>query len=247
MSETLSVNGIVLFAAPVGDYDKRLILLTKERGRITAFARGARKSKSRLLAAANPFVLGSFEVYEGRSAYNLYQAEVSQYFTDLAKEVPGVYYGYYFLEFADYYAREGVDGSEMVNLLYVTLRAVVKKTVNIRLIRRIFELRLMVINGEYPNVFSCLSCGKSEDLVGFSMKKAGTVCRDCFLKTADAESISATLLYTLQVVEGADLKKLYSFNVKEEVLCEFESFMDRYMDCYIDRKFKSLDILEMMS
>ena len=124
--ELISATGMVISASPVGDYDKRLVILTKERGKITCFARGAKRASSQLRAPSRPFVFGVFTMSEGRDAYNLYGAEVENYFEELSKDMECACYASYFAEFAGYYGRENVDESENIRLLYQSYRALLK-------------------------------------------------------------------------------------------------------------------------
>lgn len=149
MRETADVKGVVLSAQRLGENDKRLVVLTRERGKITVFANGVRKLNNPNMAVSNPFVFATFHLYEGRSAYTLVSAEVVSYFTQLAEKQPAVWYGFYFLELASYYGREGEEASSMVDLLYLSLKALLRGSLGIDHIRRTFELRMMVINGEF--------------------------------------------------------------------------------------------------
>ena len=153
------MNGMVLSAMPIGDYDKRLIILTVERGKISAFARGARKPNSSLLACSQPFSYGEFTVYAGRDSYTVTAAQVSNYFPGLREEPEKVYLGIYFCEVADYFAREGNDERGMLGLLYQSLRALESKKFAPKLVRHIFELKAVCIDGEAPLVFECVCCG----------------------------------------------------------------------------------------
>lgn len=243
MSDRLMVTGIVLQAFPIGECDKRLVLLTKERGKITVFARGARRTASPLLAAANSFVFGKFFLVEGRTSYRLTGAEVQNYFREIAFDMEAACYGSYFLEFADYYTRENNDELEMLRLVYAALRAILNKNLDNRLVRCVYELKAMVINGEYPQVFSCPLCGKEEELCSYFPEKNGIVCRDCAESNPDCIRLEPSAVYTLQYVISAPAGKLFAFAVSDEVLKEFAGLMAYLRKRYIGHTFKSEEIL----
>ena len=87
MREIISVTGMVIRASAFGESDKRLVLLTRERGKITVFSRGCKRPGNVLMAASRPFVFGTFFLVEGRDAYNLQRAEVKNYFETIAADM----------------------------------------------------------------------------------------------------------------------------------------------------------------
>lgn len=152
MQEFIFVTGMVLKQSPSGDYDRRVTILTKERGKIAAFARGARRQGNRLAAATNSFAFGTFKLYPGRDAYTLSDAEIKNYFQELMSDYEGAYYGMYFAEIADYYTRENNDEKQMLLLLYQSLKALTAPVLKRPLVRCVYELKSIAVNGEYPGI-----------------------------------------------------------------------------------------------
>ncbi len=152
MQEVICVTGMIIRQMPVGEYDRRICLLTKERGKIAAFARGARKPGSKMAAATNPFSFGTFKLYEGKNSYTVAEAEIQNYFEELRSDFIGAYYGMYFAEVADYYTRENNDERLMLKLLYQTLRALCAPSLDNRLVRCIYEIKAIAVNGEFPGL-----------------------------------------------------------------------------------------------
>lgn len=150
--EILDLHGVILKTADYSEFDRRLSILTAERGKITVFAKAVKRPGNRLMAATEPFTFGIFRVSEGRSAYNLKDAEIKNYFEALRFDMDAFYLGSYFLEFADYYSRENIEDTPLLNLIYTSLLALLKDDFDNSLVRSIFEFKILSIEGELPEV-----------------------------------------------------------------------------------------------
>ncbi|MBQ8231561.1 MAG: DNA repair protein RecO [Lachnospiraceae bacterium] len=213
MQEFICVTGMILKQMPVGEYDRRICLLTKERGKISAFARGARKPGSKMAAGTNPFSFGTFKLYEGKNSYTVAEADIQNYFEELRTDYIGACYGMYFAEIADYYTRENNDEREMMKLLYQSLRALCAPSLPDRLIKCIYEIKAIAINGEFPGL-------------------------------PNDRNVTEVAAYTVEYIVASSVEKLYTFTVKEPILEELESLSELYRTHFMEKEFKSLEILK---
>lgn len=213
MQDFVSITGMILKTVPISDYDRRIVILTKERGKIAAFVKGARRQNSRFMAATDVFCFGEFKLYPGKNSYNLMDMNIQNYFEELRMDFEGAYYGMYFLEIADYYTRENNDEKEMLKLVYQSMRALLLPSIPNRLVRYIYEMKAVMVNGEFPGA-------------------------SAFMELSEAAA------YTVGFIEAASVERLYTFSVSEEILAELSAFTTVMRKHCLDRKFKSLEILE---
>ncbi len=150
MEELKLVQGIVLKHYPVGEYDYAVTIFTATDGKISAFARSARKPGGRLSGCVEPFCFGTFKLFVGKSSYTITEADISNYFEGFRKDFDSSLYGTLLLEIADYYTRENAEDKELLNLLYLSLKALLNQNLPNKLVKCVFFLRALLIEGEYP-------------------------------------------------------------------------------------------------
>lgn len=244
MYEDLVLTGIVLSASLNGEYDKRLVVLTKECGKVTIFANGARKPKSTFAAASQPFVMGRFTVHQGRDAYTLRRVEVDRFFEGIPVDIEKMCYASYVCEVTSYYKREGEYSKDNLNLLYFTLQAIEKGELSLDVIKSVFEMRILTLEGEGANASVCAKCNTDENLSYIDYAKGRAFCKSCGGVEKGLYFSSPTSIYGLAYANSAPLNKLYNFVLKEDYESEFVRLCSGYFKHFNSCHFRSLEILE---
>ena len=88
-------DDLVLSSRPLGEADRLIELLTWERGKLTAVARGARKVNSRLAAGVDLFTYGHYQLHRGRSLDLITGLEVKEHFTAFREDASLYPFGFF--------------------------------------------------------------------------------------------------------------------------------------------------------
>ncbi len=93
------------------------------------------------------------------------------------------------------------------------------------------------------HVFNCVKCGTKEEIIFFDSNHGGLLCRKCAMAYKINRRVSQTLVYTLQYILSSPVNALFSFKLEDTYLSELEDIANRFRRTYVDKEFKSLEIL----
>ena len=236
---SLMVTAMVLQSTPMGEYDRRVVLLTRQMGKISCFARRARKQGSALMAATSPFAFGTFSLTKLRSGYIMTDADIDNFFAHLRDDVVTAYYGMYFLEVCEWVTRENNDEAQILLLLYRCCQALQTGKISDKLIRSVFEIKLVVIEGEFEGV--------PESDVGLADEQTNEQTYEAANKPGFSgfpHRYSAGMRQAVQFITESGIDNLFSFTVDKDTLGELAIFSTGTLENYCGRhEFSSLGIL----
>ena len=166
---TEKLRGIVLREQARGESNKQIVLLAQGVGRVLLSARGARRAKSKLLAATQLFCYADFVVYEGKGFYSVTQAELKNSFYGLRLDMDKFSEGMYLAELTERSCPAGMEQDAVLELLYYAFLVMDRGILPPKLISRIFELKLLQLNGLFASDV-CHICGEGEGTLYFTVK-----------------------------------------------------------------------------
>ncbi|MDO4531516.1 MAG: DNA repair protein RecO [Bacillota bacterium] len=238
---TEKLSGIVIREQAKGESNKQIVLLAKGVGRVVLSARGARKTNSRLLAATQLFCYADFVVYEGNGFYSINQAELQKSFYDLRTDVERFSEAVYLTELVDRSCPAGMEQDEVLVLLYRAFSVMEKGILPPKLVSRIFELKLLQLNGLFAPE-ECQVCAKTEGNLYFDPRTAVFYC--AAHRTEGSILVYDAVRQALQYVLEREGGAVFGFHLSEEAMEQLTMLLKSYMEIHMGLRLKSRDFFE---
>lgn len=237
--KTLKVNGIIIAENNSNDFDKMVTMLTPNLGKIGCSARGARRTKSQLLAGTQFLCFGEYMLFKGsQDVYSINSCETIEMFYNLRTDLDKLLYASHITKIISDVTTENQNAFYVLKLFLNTLYAMSETDKDLDFLTSVFKMRLMKIIGFCPEVNECVTCKSKENLNYFSFKDNGFKCDNCGrLDTGSFGIVEGTrnaIIYSIK----ADSKKIFSFNLSENSLKEFEIVSRLYLNEKLEKEYK---------
>jgi DNA repair protein RecO (recombination protein O) len=231
----IRTQGIVLRARDLGEHDRLVTLYTRDLGRLTAVARGARRLRSRFGAALELFTWGDAVGFErdGRELMRLDHFDIRHSFRRLREDLDRLGHGAQMIETVLRLTAERDPQPATFLLLARALRTL--EAADPPRVQLAFTLRVLDLLGHRPRLDRCTSCGRTGGTVttegreaGFDPGRGGLVCPSC--RPASAESPgSGRALAVLRGLQGAS----WDARLRARIAPAIEREATRLLDLYV--------------
>jgi DNA repair protein RecO (recombination protein O) len=235
-------EGIVLKSMEYQEADKIVTIYTKDYGKITAIAKGVRKTKSKFGSSLEILTYSIFLFYKGRNLDIVSQTEILESFFSASKEVIKFAFAANCVEVVNRLTEEREINIGLFNLLKEVLHYL-RESNDPKLLSLSFKWQTMSILGYRPSLNHCCRCNKSvedQEEMYFNIKEGGLVCNNCIAK--DKEGCVRVSLYFNKLVRKiliTPLSTISNATIPDKKMKELEKITDLYIAYHSEKSFKT--------
>ncbi|WP_088008000.1 DNA repair protein RecO [Indiicoccus explosivorum] len=209
------LEGIVIRARPYGETNKIVTLFTRDAGKITAMARGAKKPASRLAAVTQPFTHGSFTVFKGKGMGTLQHGDRLESYRHLRGDIVATAYASYITELIDKLTEQDEPQPGIYEILFQALHAI-EEEYDPEAIALFVEWKMLPVAGLTPTLHQCANCGATEGEFAFSFQELGFLCHRCFHVDPYIIRLSPALVKVIRTLYSVPIERVGSLKLKKE-------------------------------
>lgn len=239
------VSGIVIKRVGLNDNDVILTIFTKEKGKIQAIAKGAKKIKSAYMGTTQIFCYSNFVYYPGKTFAYLNQSELIESFYKLRSDLNKLAEATYTIELINSAFEENHKDERILNLLLHTLKLInSEKTKDTKIVLLAYQLKFMGFMGYAPEINKCSKCSKKLEEYYFSKKHGGLLCSNCKGTITYECRVSKNAVDILNTLLFADINKIGQLEYNRELVKYLIKLMNDYITYHIDKKIYSYDFMD---
>lgn len=232
---------IVLRTHKLGEADRIITLLARDRGLVRAVAKGVRRTKSRFGARLEPGMVIDAQLYEGRNLDTVTQVEVlAPYGHDIARDYAAWTAGAAMLETAERLCESRESARAQFALLAGGLAALAGKEHDPGLVLDAYLLRSLAMGGWAPSFRDCAKCGAGGPHKAFNIAAGGCVCALC--RTPGSASPALATLELLGALLEGDWSTADASDLGHRR--EGSGLVSAYLHWHLERAVRSLRLVE---
>lgn len=246
---TYRTEGIVLRARDLGEADRIVTVITPDRGKVRAVAKGVRKMNSKKAGHLEAFCRCALLMAEGRELDIVAQAETLEAFAHLRASLDLLGPAFYLAELVDTFAEEGGESRGLYDAFVAALVGL-EHGADTEAVVRWFELFLLTLNGLAPSWSLCAGCGApiQPDLPYlFSLERGGLLCPACRHYDPLAQPVATATVKALRVLAREPLSRIVQVRLPPDALAEAGAMLARLIRAATEHDLRSPLVLERMN
>jgi DNA repair protein RecO (recombination protein O) len=238
-------EALILRTYKLGEADRIVVFLTRDRGKKRGVAKGARRVRSKFIGALEPMTRAGVAYYEReqRDLVRINYVETTRSPLSLASGDALGHVGY-FAELIDEWAPEG-HADERLYRLGASMTDAIAGGASIEPLARYFEYWILRLQGVYPSLLACAGCG--EPLTGgavMPLRDDLFVCRVCV--PSGGSSLGVEALRFLKGAGATAPDRLEGLVLQARAARELETVHRRLLNLHLEKELKSARVLREM-
>ena len=238
-----TAESLILRTYKLGEADRIVVFLTRDRGKKRGVAKGARRTRSRFVGALEPLTRAQVAYFEKehRELVSLNYVETQQSPLAIA-DAAGLGHAAYFAELIDEWAPEA-DPNEKLFRLGAAVVDALAAGAPIEPLARYFEHWLLRLQGVYPSIVACHACGAGLSTgAALPPRERAFVCDAC-RETVGGRMLSAAALAFLRHASRCAPDAVADLELTRGAARELEEVHRALIVMHLEKEPKSVRVL----